>query len=215
MSTEITKTATKSESPQHGVRKSRFTLSNIKDTLGAAQALATIVAIGLGGWWFIDQRSTKPRLKIEHEISNVQLDTEHVLLAVDVKVTNISKVLIPKLCGRTQPLLVKPLTDGIEKQLSQLKTGDDPTSGRRNFDWDGIAPPKCLGSDVCEANKELSCSSDSDLIEPDETDTVHYEFVIPSGVEIVAVYSYFKNTKQPATDVGWQMTTLYPVKPAP
>lgn len=132
---------------------------------------------------------------------------------MDVSVTNASKVLLPKLCGFTQPLYVLPLTASIKEQLRQSKMLQDPTVGRRGFNWEGAAPPKCEGADVCEANLEPPCNSESDFLEPDETDALHYEFTIPTGAETVAVFSYFKDTTKPKKNVGWQRTTLHRIEP--
>ena len=49
-------------------------------------------------------------------------------------------------------------------------------------------------------------------IEPGETDEVHFDFVLDSDVQIIVVYSYFKNVTKKRREIGWHATSTYDLR---
>jgi hypothetical protein len=47
-------------------------------------------------------------------------------------------------------------------------------------------------------------------IEPGEIDKLEYEFIIPSYIETIKIYSYFENKE--SHPIGWSQTTIYDLK---
>jgi hypothetical protein len=48
-------------------------------------------------------------------------------------------------------------------------------------------------------------------IEPGEEQEFCFEFIIPSNVQTVAIYSHFGNVKKRKGDLGWNRTTWYEI----
>jgi hypothetical protein len=69
-------------------------LAFVKDAAGTLQSLFTIGAIIAAGWWFYANRQNKPRIKIEHIVSQRgdRGEPGSIFVGVEVKVTNIGNV---------------------------------------------------------------------------------------------------------------------------
>lgn len=85
--------------------------TSFKDLVGTVQSLITIVAILAGGYWFLAQRSLKPQVKMEQIISQRALDGEPgwMLIAVDVRATNVGKTKVSLTKGALELIQVNPL----------------------------------------------------------------------------------------------------------
>lgn len=85
--------------------------ASFKDLLSTMQSLITIVAILAGGYWFVAQRSLKPQVKLEQTITQRALDGEAgwLLVAVDVRATNVGKTKVSLTKGSIELIQVNPL----------------------------------------------------------------------------------------------------------
>jgi hypothetical protein len=104
--------------------------ASLKIWIDIFQGLFTIGAILAAGFWFFDQESLKPQIKLEQTITQRPLDgqPDETLIAVDVRVTNLSKVRVKLSDGRMwlaqiNPVPGKDLTDESLKDL-QLDPGE-------------------------------------------------------------------------------------------
>lgn len=96
--------------------------SSVKERLEIIQSIFTILAIVAGGWWFIEQRSEKPQVKVEHFLSQRPLaGAEHKwLMCVDVRATNVGKTKVRLEDGETKLTQINPIP-GVDLKDEQLK----------------------------------------------------------------------------------------------
>lgn len=182
---------------------------NIKDKIETIQVIITIAAVVVGGFWtyslFIKERENYPHANIEHKVSHVQLSKDTILLRVSIVVTNTgnSRLVIKKSDIRIQQIL--PLTGCVEnypcaeKQINEALQKRERTKDR--FSWPMIA----------RRLKPWEIPLD---IEPSEKDEIDFEFVIPSDVTTIRIYSYFRNEEKTTHEgeVGWIQSSYYKLK---
>jgi hypothetical protein len=147
-------------------------LSDLKDIAAIVQSISTAIAIFAGGIWtyrlFIYKREKHPRAKIEHQIVYKILVEEKSLLCLDINVSNVGGVL----------LLLVPRSIQI-RQILPLSTNwfkDD----EQNTRWMLIANKEDLDERI--------------EIEPGESYSLHYEFIIKSDVKTVSISSFFSDS---------------------
>lgn len=92
-------------------------VSFTKDTLAALQSMVTIGAILAAGWWFLANRQNRPRVRIEHSVSQRPDRGEpgNVFIGVEVKVTNIGNVHVDLEGGEIEIAEVNPAGKTLEK----------------------------------------------------------------------------------------------------
>ena len=85
--------------------------TSFKELIGTLQSLITVVAILSGGYWFVAQRSLKPQVKLEQTVTQRALDGEAgwLLVAVDVRATNVGKTKVSLTKGSLELIQVNPL----------------------------------------------------------------------------------------------------------
>jgi hypothetical protein len=99
--------------------------ARIKAWADVLQSVVTIAAIVAGGIWFIMQRSTKPQVKIEHNVTQRAVDGKAGvwLISVEVRVTNVGRTKVDLAQGIVNLVQVNPVpgSDLIEDQLRDLR----------------------------------------------------------------------------------------------
>lgn len=178
-----------------------------KDKIETVGTMVTIGAILVGGLWtyklFIEERKHYPHANIEQKVSHVQLSDRTNLLRVGIELTNsgTSRLRSDKAIVRIQQILPVPPCIGEgpcakEEVISALK---DPERKADRFSWPMIA------------EREHNVGQFLD-IEPGEKDLVEFEFVVPTEVTVVRIYSYFRNdqrSKQGSDEIGWKTSSQY------
>jgi hypothetical protein len=154
---------------------------------------AQIGAILVGGWWaytrFIRQRESFPRATLQQVITHRELNDAHTYLRVALKIENTSTVLLPNKQARTDVYQVLPLSPEVEQALER---GELIPDGKAYADW------PCIGTyDLPTHGK----------IEPGDSDEFSFDFVIPTDVATVYLYSYVSNPT--ADNLGWGLSCLY------
>lgn len=185
--------------------------NSLKNALDILQSLVTIVAVVVGGAWtyllFIQGRNWSPHANIEHKISHIELSKELNLIRVEVDVSNTgtSQLRLAKTVIRIQQIL--PISSCPEK-VSCAKQEVKIASERIERDNDGFTWPLVA--------KRETTSEDVGPIEPGEKQLLEYEFVLPSDVKIVRVYTYFKNgvVSKPNNEIGWEASSYYDLRPS-
>jgi hypothetical protein len=196
-----------------GKRLATF-LENNKDRINTVQSLITILAIFVGGFWtyrlFIEQRQNHPRLRIDHRIQHWKISDDRVLLSVDEILTNTGSVMVNLPGGSIRVIKVMPLPPSIAADLNALQ--DKSTHAKAES---SIYDPK-VWEVLVESRREWKAAEV--VIEPGESETIPNEFIIPSTVRVVAVYSFISNPDN--LRLGWNGLVYYdferpPAKDAP
>jgi hypothetical protein len=170
-------------------------VTDVDSGTSALAHVAQVVAIVVGAIWtyrrFIKQREDFPRATLEQITTHRELSSEHTYLRVAVKIDNVSAVLLQTDKVRTYVYQVRPVTNELAELLAE---GRLVLEGEREASWpcvarfEGPAPGK---------------------IEPGEGDEFGFDFVIPTDVTTVFIYSYIKNVTAAGPEFGWTVTSLY------
>jgi hypothetical protein len=178
---------------------------SLKDVATVLQAVVTTIAILLGGLWtyflFVKKRQRFPCANISHQILYKRISEGKALLNVKTVIANSGDVLLCLESGLVRIQQILPIPEDIGSLIEQ---GQDPVvKNRTEVDWPLIGDR----SFTWEAGK---CE-----IEPRENDYFVSDHVIDANVQLVAIYSYFQNTKKRKKAIGWGTTTVYEIKPSP
>jgi hypothetical protein len=175
----------------------------LKDWVDIAQAIVTIGAVFVGGLWtyeiFIKERHDYPHANIEHKISHLSLADKGQLLRVGLDLTNTGSSLleIDHSMIRIQQILPLLSCSANPCAANQLKDAAGAVERKEDrFDWPLIA------------DRDVKSTTD---IEPGEKQSVDYEFLIPSAVKAVRVYTYLRNDRLSTDDreIGWYASSFY------
>jgi len=163
------------------------------------QAIATIVAIIVGGVWtyrlFVLERLAYPHLKIEHSVTDLPLPDNQMRLVVDIIHTNPGSIKITPQSGflkiyRLQDLPAETADQSNEPQPQGWEDNDGPWEILDNHAW------------KWDARTPL-------IIEPGESNQLHYELTLDADVGPLEIYSYFRNPTITDRDLGWRYTSIY------
>jgi hypothetical protein len=170
-------------------------LERHKDAFASLQAIATIFAFAVGGFWTYllttQFRETAPKLAIKHAVSSWRLDNGSILLRVDSTVTNSGKGLIKGLNGKLIVLRLFPETPEQAANYAKGKVLFDCTDDR------GLALKKC----VSEQGLKLPTSSKHELpiadaerkLEPGESESYWRYIPMDGSVRTVEVMTFIDN----------------------
>ncbi len=173
---------------------------NIAQTV---QAVATTAAIIVGGYFALRRfqvfRPFEPHLTVTHSISHRPVGSQYVHIAVDVALSNTSRVSIALNEGEFSIQQVSPVSDSeVERIYTQVFDNQE----QKDLQW------KILN------RIERAWSQDEMIVEPGETHHEIAEFIVTSSVESVLVYSFFRNPsyrKDSRSAEGWSATSIYDI----
>ena len=166
-------------------------LSYLKDVASAAQSIATVIALMVAGGWFFAQREGLSRATIEHKITHRVLSANRVWVHASVRITNIGRRRLHLQKGTFWLQKILPVESKLEVRLAKGESLVSP--GQAIVEWPRIGP-------LYEPTLNHS-------LEPGEDDEIECEFIIPSSVRTIKLYSYFAN--EPT--LGWEKSTIYEI----
>jgi hypothetical protein len=197
---------------------------DINAKLQAIQAALTIVAIVVGGLWaymlFIKQRQQYAHLKIEHQVTHVLLPKHRILLIVDVNHSNVGTVKVSLTSADVKIYSLRqqsPTAEAIEQVNGSRFSADEPDllwdiQAERKATWD---PQRNMFLEMLARFRNTRTNPDERVVEPGESDQLHYEFILSDDAWPLLIYSYFENPTITDRNIGWVTRSLYdPRKPA-
>ncbi len=171
------------------------------EIIESIESVITILAILLGGAYAIFKlgvfRDLKPHLTISQEVSHRFVGKKYVHLAVTAHLHNSSKVAIEIKHAKFRAQLISPLVDEEVERMYEETFSDDEDE---RLWW-----PTLEEIDKSWSDGEL-------IVEPNETHSETYEFIVGVETETVMIYAYFHNPRhKPDSRVaeGWDATTVY------
>jgi hypothetical protein len=180
-----------SDTANRGAPASRREL--IKDYLSIVQSLAVTIGFVSGAVWFFAQREALPRATISHSITHRVLTPDSTWVHASIRFTNIGKRAIDLHSGVVWLERILPLEDRLEAQLKEGKPLIAPK--QELVEW-----PRLGEGYTPELNRSF---------EPGEDEDLEYEFVIPSSIRTVKLYSWFERLHEPR--IGWSKSTVYEI----
>jgi hypothetical protein len=171
----------------------------IDQLASALQAAAAVVALIVGGVWtyllFVRNRLGKPAARTAHQVTIKDLGDCGYLVRVGVIVENLSTVLIRIKSGKVRLKRILPLSEELSGQLVHhecpLVEGGKvkwPLLANRPFDW-----------------------TKTYQVEPHESDTLYFDFVVDKPLTTFEVYSHIFNVSKVEGTIGWNTTTVHDV----
>jgi hypothetical protein len=179
-----------------------ISLTETKDVFSILQAIVTIAAMIIGGIWtyrkFIKQRLLYPRINLSMSIDFMSVSQTHNLIHVAILHENKGDTLLQSQHAELRLRQVLPLPSGID---SDLNTGKDPVLNPATYiEWPMMY------------NRYWDFQNESPFeIEPGENDSLHADFFIEKHIIGVQFYYYISNIKKQNKDLGWSLTTYYPI----
>jgi hypothetical protein len=178
------------------------TAETIAKTLESIVTAGGIVAAGVWTYLiFVKRRQRFPRATVSHQTYHYRLTDGRTLLRVAAKVVNSGEVLVPMRFVRTRVQQFFPLPDHIASLASRA---DDSVSAASAEDCE--LPWTVLGVREWRIDEGLG------EIEPGESEVLHCDFVIHTGVGQVLVYTYVTNHAKHDRDIGWSDTVVVLLK---
>ncbi|MDT8398459.1 MAG: hypothetical protein RQ899_07585 [Pseudomonadales bacterium] len=170
-----------------------MSLPELKTRVDIIQGGLTIAAILAAGWWFLLRGDSLARAEIEHHFYAACLnqDIRWVRAIVDVKNVGLVRVDLE----RHEHHLVKVLP--LESRIgAALAEGDAIGNESGSIDWPELA--------------NFSFEQTDEFLEPGETHTQYYDFLVPGSVHLLQLTSFFDNPQASATQrMGWRKKSLF------
>jgi len=162
--------------------------------MGIIQSGVTVAAIIAAGIWFFWRGEPSPKANIAHVVTHRQITEQWTWLHVSIIVSNVGKRPLDLGFGIIRVQKILPLDPKVSETIKRNETPIDQKA--MIVLWPRIGKPY---------KPEINMK-----IQPDESDRVSCEFIIPSYVQTVKIYSFF--TKSEDSPIGWPTTTIYDLK---
>ncbi len=176
-------------------RKLKGTLERLQSVTGVVQSIITILAVLVAGTWFVVQREGVPKVIVAHTITHRQINRDEIWLHVTITVANPGKRRIRVEFGTVRVLQILPLHKDILAMKAQGKHLIPVYQSQ--VVWPLI--------DQREIKEKVG-------IEPGEKDEFHHDFIIPSSLQTIQIYSFFPKQIKPL--IGWSKKTTYDIAPS-
>ena len=174
-----------------GAKRDR--LDRWKDVTATIQAVATVIALGVAAWWFFQQGIAAPHANLTESVETLQIHDKWRLVTLNVRIANVGVVPITMSSGRVYIARVLPLEDTILQKIDRGSSPIDTRSGQ--IGWPAIGDPYDIAADA--------------EIWPGESESYNFDFLIPTDICEVMLYSRFTSKENP--DLIWSESTLQKV----
>ena len=156
----------------------------LKDGSAIAQAVATVVAIGVGGLfaWRNAQifRARAPHVTISHEVSHRFVGTEYVHIAVTAILHNRPRVNIE---FRDGLFIIQQIAPSLDEDVEELYASVFLDHEHEDLQWPTLEQAR------------RAWDEDELIVEPRESETETFEFIVSTDVESIVITSYFYNSR--------------------
>ena len=176
--------------------------SQLKETVDIIQSVLTFFAIAVSGvwgyWLFVQKRQRYPRASIKHDITHMPIANDKLLLHVSVTIFNKGDILLSLESMETRIQQMLPLSDEV---LDSVAKGHKLVSeGETEHIWPTLD------------SRESRWEKGQREIEPNESQDIHYDFIIDAEIQVIQVYSFLVNETKRGHEIGWDLTTLYDLR---
>ena len=142
------------------------------------------------------RRAKFPKANLSQEVRAIRLTDDKLCMHTSVEIRNIGEVMLSLCSAKNIVHQVQPFDASLQEALdSQGKLYDGLN---KEIEWPVLD------------TKEVKWDQNVE-IEPGETDTVSFDLVIPSHIEVVQIYTYFQNVAKRGRDIGWQTSQFYDI----
>lgn len=168
-------------------------INSVKELIEILQGILTSAALICGGFWtyfnYVYKRERVPRALVE-PLAQSLLTSEGMYLTTSIVVKNIGSTLIriKSIDVRIQQII--PIVDGYVPSYF-------PDVSSTEIGWPTIARQQQVYS-----NQELE-------IEPSERHEFIFDFLLPTNIEAIKIYSFSQYIHRAGYELGWSTKLLY------
>ncbi len=180
-------------------------LDLIKSYLDVLQSVLTIIGIFIGAYWVLrnlyKRREEAVKIRLKHDVYSKPIDRGHHFLRVSLIIENLGNVRIKLNKINTYLFKVKPWPPDI------LNYEKMHAEGYGYYNWPAVSE---------DSNRIIM--PDKVVIEPNELDEFHFDFVFESSVKAIFIYSYVENPTRKRwffwkiIGIGWNLSTTYDIE---
>ena len=193
-----------------GLLGSIFAVAAVADmgflaAVGVVQAAVTLVAIALGGvfaYYKLDLfRDFQPHLTITQEVSHRRVGDRYVHISVRASLVNTSKV---KIEIRNATFWMQQVAPFPDEEVERLHEEFMAKPNHEKY----IAYPTLVAFD-------RDWEEDEFVIEPGESGSENYEFIVKNDFDAVSLYAFFNDQTtdtNPRDQKGWAAEAVYDIK---
>lgn len=149
---------------------------------------------------FVRNRLNRPCGTVAHLVTTKQLSGHGMLVHVGVEVKNGSAVLMRLTSGECRVVPILSLDDDTIAALDTARRPQRDADCEAEVQWPRMH------------SYEFDWSDCPREVEPRETDTFHFDFVVNSDLTWFETYSYIQNVTKDRHDIGWSTTTFHQVE---
>ena len=167
----------------------------VKPYIEVTQAVATVAALVVGAVWsrrtIFKKREEFPKIRLGHAIHTAVVDETHRFVRISLTIENQGSVLVRLDEVDSWLYQVAPWPDDIlsEEKMLDVDRGD--------YRWPGV--PGVSNRMIRPQKVE---------IEPEETQELHFDYLMTREVRTIIAYSYVNNpTKK--IGIGWNTSTVH------
>ncbi len=176
-------------------------LPDVKIITEIIESIISTLAIIVGGYWaylkFIRKRESFPRADIEHKIFYKLIGNGKRLVHLSVIIKNIGEVLLSISSADIRINRIFPLSEELKNKLE--KNQQLILEGFNEIFWEYLL------------EKEITFRENECEIEPIEDQVFDFDVIIDDTIQVIQVYSYFKNVKKLDREIGWSETTFFTI----
>ncbi len=183
---------------------STFMDLNVSRSAGIVGSVGTLIAFSLGGIFAIYQfrlfRHNAPHLSVTQSVSHNSLSPSYVAIAVTARLKNNSKV---RVTIQDTLFRIQEFGNLTDEKVEELYAQTFVDQKHNYVQWPTL--------DEIQRN----WSPGGITVEPNETHTETYEFIVAKRFKSILVYSMFHNPHSSDADFGrrgWQATTVYSIE---
>jgi hypothetical protein len=166
-------------------------IKRLSEIAGLVQSLLTIAGIIAAAIWFIAQSESSPKANITHSITHRKIHENWTWIHTTIEISNVGKRRLALRYGIARLHQILPLDISIHDKIQY----GDPLISK---DISMVKWPVLKDDDDVEIRSNIY---------PGETDKIYYEFVVPSFIGTVELYTFFSMKKNDPQ--GWSKITIY------
>jgi hypothetical protein len=210
--------------PPNQLRSQPSRLAYIKDIAGLIQTVLTITALIVAAVWFFMRSEATPKANITHTVKHEKITEDWTWVHVGVIIANPGLRRLELRHGTFRIQGIIPLGDVIKDKIKRGEVLIDKKDGI--VQWPTIGKIYVSGEQkpevICEneyENREINVN-----IDPGESQKLVVEYLIPSFIKAVRVYSYVSRDLSPweklksaygladGKNYGWYQISIYDLK---
>ena len=172
------------------------------DIFSIIASAVIVLGVIVGGIWkivaYVQERRRFPKANLSHKVQAIKLTDKKVCIHTSIRIQNIGNVMLHFESAKHTIYQILPPLDYMQERFESKEYLYDDQG--REVNWTIVA------------EKEFEFAQHPLEIEPGEEDAINFDLLIPSDVEVIQVYTYFKNVKKRKREIGWSVSGIYNVE---